>query len=84
MLNFRLTKDRGSWNSSWPKEGFTQVVSNENRRADQVGWTTQTLCAELGDLQKCFHRRGRFPVFTLAMSTPLCLFDDNILASLIV
>lgn len=38
---------------------------------------------QLGDFQKCFHRSSHSPVFALATSTPLCLFDDNILASLI-
>lgn len=40
------------------------------------GWHRHS--AELGDFQKCFHRRGHFPVFALAMSTPLHLFDYNI------
>lgn len=40
------------------------------------GWHRRS--AELGDFQKRFHRRGHFPVFALAMPTPLHLFDYNI------
>ena len=43
------------------KKGLINVISNENGKGDRVGWMTQTLCAELGDFQKCLPEEVIFP-----------------------
>lgn len=79
VLDLRLTKAVAA--AIGQEKGLLTVVSNENRKGGRRVDDRDTVC-ELGNFQKHLHRRGRVPIFTLAMSTPFS-FDDNILASLI-